>query len=80
MAPVLGVVTPAGRQALTLYLAHILVGMVTLEALGLLGGQSIGTALSAAGLFCLASLLYALAWSRWFKRGPVEALMRRLAG
>ncbi len=81
MAPVLGVVTPAGRQALTLYLAHILVGgMVTLEALGLLGGQSIGTALSAAGLFCLASLLYAWAWSRKFKRGPVEALMRRLAG
>ena len=80
MAPVVRLITPAGRQALTLYLAHILVGMVTLEALGLLGGQSIATALSAAGFFCLASLLYALAWSHQFKHGPVEALMRRLAG
>ena len=80
MAPVLRLVTPAGRQALTLYLAHILVGMVTLDMLGLLGGQSIGTALSAAVLFCMASLVYALAWSRRFKRGPVEGLMRRLAG
>jgi len=33
---VLHLLTPAGRQTLTLYIAHILVGMGTLEALGML--------------------------------------------
>lgn len=77
---ILRVVVPAGRQTLTLYIAHILVGMGTLEAMGLLGGQSITAAVVAAALFCGGATIYALIWSRWFKRGPVEAMMRRLAG
>ena len=71
---------PAGRQTLTLYIAHIIVGMGTLDAFGLLGNQSLVAAVSAALLFSLASLVYALLWSRQFKRGPIEALMRRVAG
>lgn len=77
---VLDLVVPAGRQTLTLYIAHILVGMGTLEALGMLGGQTIGQALSASLLFCGLATLYALIWKRWFKRGPIEAMMRKLAG
>lgn len=73
-------VLPAGRQTLTLYIAHILIGMGTLEALGLLGGQSPGAALLAALIFCAAAALYAALWSLVFKRGPVEAAMRALAG
>ncbi|MEZ5627515.1 MAG: heparan-alpha-glucosaminide N-acetyltransferase domain-containing protein [Rhodocyclaceae bacterium] len=76
----LGIVTPAGRQTLTLYLAHILIGMGTLEALGMLGGQTVTAAVAAASLFCAAALVYAWCWSRAFKRGPVEAAMRQLAG
>ncbi|MBT0962375.1 DUF418 domain-containing protein [Denitromonas iodatirespirans] len=79
-AGVLGLVTPAGRQTLTLYIAHILLGMGTLEALGLLGKQTITAVVAAAGLFCALAALYAWLWSRAFRRGPVEALMRRLAG
>ncbi len=77
---VLSVVAPAGRQTLTLYIAHILVGMVTLDLLGMLGGQTVGQAFVAALVFCAFSTIYALIWARWFPRGPVEALMRKLAG
>lgn len=77
---ILRVITPAGRQTLTLYIAHILVGMGTLEALGLLGGQSLTTAVTAALLFCAVAVAYALVWSRYFKRGPIEAVMRKIAG
>lgn len=77
---VLRVVAPAGRQTLTLYIAHILVGMGTLESLGMLGGQSVAAALGASIVFCGAATIYALLWSRRFRRGPVEALMRKVAG
>lgn len=76
----LRLVVPAGRQTLTLYIAHILVGMGTLEALGMLGGQTIAQAVFASMVFCIAATIYALLWARWFKRGPVEALMRKVAG
>lgn len=49
---VLRIVTPAGRQTLTLYIAHILIGMGTLEALGMLGGQSLPSSVLAAFAFC----------------------------
>lgn len=79
-ARILALVAPAGRQTLTLYIAHILVGMGTLEALGLLGGQDIATAVTASLVFCAAATVYAWLWARAFKRGPIEALMRRTAG
>jgi uncharacterized protein len=77
---ILQLVTPAGRQTLSLYIAHILVGMGTLEALGMLGGQSLGTAIIASVLFCVMAAIYAFIWARFFRRGPIEALMRRVAG
>ena len=77
---VMGLLGPAGRQTLTLYIAHILVGMGTLEALGMLGGQSPGRAAAASLLFCLAATVYAFVWSRFFRRGPAEVAMRRIAG
>ncbi|MCV6593647.1 MAG: DUF418 domain-containing protein [Silicimonas sp.] len=76
----LALVTPAGRQTLTLYLAHILIGMGTLEALGMLTDQTTETAVTAALIFCILAMVYALIWARFFSRGPVEAVMRKLAG
>lgn len=72
-----------GRQTLTLYFAHIVIGMGVLEALGLLADQhnrfmDARTALGSALMFSVLALLYAVVWSRFFRRGPVEALMRRL--
>lgn len=54
--------------------------MGTLEALGMLGGQALAPAVTAAGLFCTVAVIYAWTWSRVFKRGPIEAVMRRIAG
>ncbi len=71
--------TAPGRQALTLYMAHILIGMGILEEAGLLGGSLNANQIVVYALaFCLFSSLYALIWSRWFKRGPLEALMRHV--
>ncbi|WP_281019000.1 MULTISPECIES: heparan-alpha-glucosaminide N-acetyltransferase domain-containing protein [unclassified Minwuia] len=77
---VVRLLVPAGRQTLTLYLAHVLIGMGMLEALGLLGGQTVGQAVGAAALFCIFATLYSLIWTRWFKRGPIEAFMRKVVG
>ncbi|WP_295813348.1 DUF418 domain-containing protein [uncultured Nitratireductor sp.] len=80
MAPLMPAVLPAGRQTLTLYIAHIVVGMGALETLGMLGGQTPGAAVLAALIFCVVSAVFAFVWSRAFKRGPVETLMRWVAG
>ncbi len=77
---VLRILTPAGRQTLTLYIAHIVIGMGALEAMGMLGDQSLSSAVAAAALFCLVAIVYAFLWSRVFRRGPVEAAMRKIAG
>ena len=76
----LGVVTPAGRQTLTLYIAHVLIGMGALDALGMLGGQSLGVSVGASVVFCALATVYAWLWARVFKRGPIEAAMRAIAG
>ncbi|MCY6381076.1 DUF418 domain-containing protein [Hoeflea prorocentri] len=74
------IVVPAGRQTLTLYIAHILIGMGVLEAAGLVGGQTPSAALTAAILYCVAATVFAYLWSRRFKRGPLESVMRWLTG
>ncbi|MFT6225111.1 MAG: hypothetical protein ACJAVT_001135 [Yoonia sp.] len=51
---------PAGRQTLTLYIANILVGMGTLEALGMLDGQTVAQALGASVLVCIAVTIHSL--------------------
>lgn len=74
----LKVFTRTGRQTLTLYIAHILLGMGILEGLGYLESGELQVAMVAAVVFCLASVVYAWVWSIWFKRGPLEWLMRRV--
>lgn len=75
---ILPILTRPGRQTLTLYIAHILLGMTTLGALGLLGGQSQQITLLAAAIFCVLATLFAVLWAGRFRRGPLEGLMRRL--
>ncbi|CUH42158.1 DUF418 domain-containing protein [Ruegeria atlantica] len=69
--------TAPGRQSLTLYVVHILIGMGILEEAGLLNGSLNAPQIAGyAVAFCAASSIFALLWSRKFKRGPLEALMR----
>lgn len=80
VSSVAGTLIPAGRQTLTLYIAHIIIGMGLLEELDMLSGQTIETAFLVAVIFMLSATVFAWAWSRKFRAGPLEMLMRRLTG
>jgi uncharacterized protein len=70
-----------GQLALTLYLAHVLVGLAPLELLGLPGGHgSLAFSVAWATTFGAGAVLFASLWRRRFARGPLEMLMRRVAG
>ena len=69
-----------GQLALTLYLAHVLVGLGILSGLGRLKDQTLGYAVAAALLFDAAAVAFCFAWRRRFARGPLEWVMRRVAG
>ncbi len=69
-----------GQLALTLYVAHVVLGMGVLEIMGRLEEQTLGFALGYAALFCLASIVFAAMWRRCFTRGPLEQLMRAITG
>ena len=69
-----------GRMALSLYVAHILLGTGTLEAMGLLEGSlSPETILGFSLGFCALSMVLTWVWTLLTPRGPLEALMRRVA-
>ena len=73
-------ISPAGTQTLTLYILHIVVGIGFVDALGLTGSQSSSRVFFAALIFCILGTMYAFFWSRWFRRGMFESLMRKLTG
>jgi uncharacterized membrane protein YeiB len=67
-----------GRLALTLYIAHVIVGMGTLESLGLLYNQSIELSLIASLVFCFSSVVFSMLWLKRFKIGPLESMFKKL--
>lgn len=67
----------AGRQTLTHYVAHILIGMGTLEAMGRLDGSLQPMQIFWISIaYCAFAALFSWLWSHKFKRGPLEAIMR----
>ena len=74
------IISPAGSQKLTLYILHIIVGLGFIETLGMTGSQTSSQAFFAAVIFCFLGTIYAFFWSRWFRRGVFESLMRKLTG
>ena len=69
-----------GRLALTIYVAHVLLGLGLLDALGLLEGQTLPFAVAASAVFCVAAVAGASLWTTRIERGPLEWLMRRISG
>lgn len=57
-----------------------LIGMGSLEMLGLLGDQDLPTPLGCALAFWLAAVTFSVRWPACFQRGPLEAALRRLTG
>jgi len=76
----------SGRFSLTIYLAHVVIGMGLLEALGWLEHQHRGqprsliAALAFAIAFWLSMIAFATMWSRRHRLGPAEHLLRALCG
>lgn len=70
---------PLGRQALSAYVLHLLLGIVVWRWLDRdvppLTAQVLVVVATVAGLAVAAA-----AWARWFRRGPLEALMRAVTG
>ncbi|SPF75577.1 hypothetical protein ALP8811_00570 [Aliiroseovarius pelagivivens] len=67
----------AGRQTLTHYVAHILIGMGALEAFGLLDGSLHPMQIFWISIaYCAFAALFSWLWSHKFRRGPLEAAMR----
>ena len=69
-----------GQLSLTLYVAHVMIGMVALALMGRLEGQTLAFSLAATAIFCGLAILFAWAWRRRFARGPLETIMRATTG
>lgn len=70
----------AGRQSLTLYLAHVIVLMGALETTGHLTTASLSLVLMSSTVFWAGGAVAARLWERRLGRGPIEILMRRVSG
>ena len=71
-------IAPAGTQTLTLYVLHIIVGLGFIDAIGFTGTQTSSQAFVAAIIFCILGTIFAFTWSKWFRKGMFESLMRKL--
>jgi len=72
-----------GRMALTLYVAHVFISFLIigdqLEE-GKLGSMELTEAAAWIVLVWVVSVLVATGWLRFFRRGPLESVMRFLTG
>lgn len=68
----------AGQMALTLYLAHVFIGVTGIEWFLPEEWESIWWLFGIVITFFIASVIFATIWRRYHKRGPVEWAMRRL--
>ncbi len=67
-----------GQLSLTLYVAHVILGMGVLESIGRLDNQSIDFAMLSAGIFCVLGIVFSVLWLKYFKAGPFEWLFRKI--
>jgi uncharacterized membrane protein YeiB len=65
-----------GQLALTLYVAHVVIGMGVLELFGALENQTLFFAISSAVMFCIIGVTFSHYWRKHFSRGPLEWAMR----
>lgn len=70
--------TPTGQLALTHYVAHVLLGLLPMWALGMLQNSSGRTVVLASLAFFTSAVVFSVIWRRYFKRGPLEWVMRKL--
>ncbi len=69
-----------GQLALTLYVAHLVIGRGMLEVLGILGNKTLPLAMGSAVIFCICAVIFSHSWTKRFGRGPLEWGIRRITG
>jgi uncharacterized membrane protein YeiB len=69
-----------GQLTLTWYIAHIYLGLGAIIAVGAVENQSLGFAVTVATVFFLIAMILSVFWKRYFRFGPLEWAMRRIAG
>ena len=69
-----------GQLALTLYVAHVIVGMGIIEVINptKIGNYSIEFSVGYAIVFSLLCILFAVIWRKYKKYGPLEWVMRKI--
>lgn len=70
----------AGQMALTWYFAHIVIGLGGLVAFGVVGTESLPAAAGYGVLFFLAAVVLSLGWKSVSRHGPLEWVLRKVAG
>jgi uncharacterized protein len=68
-----------GQLSLTLYVAHVIIGMGILESIGRLENQTINFSLLSALTFCVCGIVFSVVWLKFFKTGPLEWIFRKVA-
>lgn len=71
-----------GQLALTFYVAHVIIGMGLIDAMGTnkMGSYSIEFSVLYAIIFSLCCILFAVLWRHYYKSGPLEWVMRKVTG
>jgi len=76
---IIGWLSQTGKLSLSIYVAHVIIGMGLLEAFGKLENQSIEYSLLSSALFFTASVVFSVIWLKFFRYGPLEWLFRKFA-
>jgi uncharacterized protein len=75
-----GPLVAMGQMALTWYFAHIIIGLGTVDGLGLSTSQSLPVSEACGALFFAVAVFLSWLWKRRFRHGPLEWVMRAVAG
>ena len=78
-SPALSALIVTGRMTLTLYVAHIVIGIDALALAGMGENQPFMIAVLWGLAFFGLSVLFAVLWDRRFGRGPLERIMRSIS-
>ena len=67
-----------GQLALTMYVAHVVIGMGFLEMIGRLENQTLQFASISAAIFSVLAIGFSNYWRKRYQRGPLEWVMRKV--
>jgi uncharacterized protein len=68
-----------GQLSLTLYVAHVLLGMGVLDSINRLNNQTISFSILSSLIFCICGVVFSVFWLKYFKTGPLEWIFRKVA-